>query len=55
MLVYHSFNQSYKSGEAHRLPNIALQNVKERTSRKNTLTKKNIKFITSLGLKVRKV
>lgn len=55
MLVYHNSGQHYKSGEVFKPPHIPLQNAKVRTSRKNKLTKKNITFLKSLGLKVKKV
>lgn len=55
MLIYHSYTQDYKSGDVLKPSTITSQHVKERTSRKNALTKKNLIFLESLGFKVKKV
>lgn len=53
MIIYEDFYQSYKSPHAPHFGSISKQRLKAVTS-KRVLSQKNIKFLKSLGLKVKK-
>lgn len=54
MLIHHECSQSYKSPQISSFSYSSGEHVKLKTSKTKKISRKNIDFLKSLGLKVRK-